>query len=143
MFEVGDKVKVIGTEIVGDVVDVDYGTGLVTIADAYAETSDNELRYKEDELKIILRQILSQYLPRDITSLPKRGFGMPQTVFMNNAEMIHQMLNEAMESLRETRFFSEYTGLLQSIGHAAPSNINSAWAIIVLGQWVRSFPKRL
>ena len=34
MFEVGDKVKVIGTEIVGDVLDVDYGTGWVTIADA-------------------------------------------------------------------------------------------------------------
>ena len=53
MFEVVDKVKVIGTEIVGDVVDVDYGTGLVTIADAYAETSDNELRYKEDELMLL------------------------------------------------------------------------------------------
>ena len=53
MFEVGDKVKVIGTEIVGDVVDVDYGTGLVTIVDAYAETSDNELSYKEDELMLL------------------------------------------------------------------------------------------
>jgi len=45
--------------------------------------------------------------------------------------------------LKETRFFSEYAGLLQSIGQAAPGNINSAWAIIVLGQWVRSFPRRL
>ena len=62
---------------------------------------------------------------------------------MNNADMIHQMLGEAMESLKETRFFSEYAELLQSIGQAAPANINSAWAIIVLGQWVRSFPKKL
>ena len=68
---------------------------------------------------------------------------MPQSVFMNNAEMIHQMLGEAIESLRETRFFSEHTGLLHSIGQAAPGNINSAWAMIVLGQWVRSFPKKL
>ena len=96
-----------------------------------------------EERKIILRQILSQYLPRTIISLPKRGFGMPQSVFMNNAERIRQMLGDAMESLKETRFFSEYTGLLQSIGQAAPGNINSAWAIIVLGQWVRSFPVKL
>ena len=110
---------------------------------ALAETMPQAYLEQGDERKIILRQILSQYLPRDITSLPKRGFGMPQSVFMNNAKMIHQMLGEAMESLKETRFFSEYAGLLQSIGQAAPGNINSAWAIIVLGQWVRSFPKKL
>ncbi len=110
---------------------------------AMAETMPQAYLEQGDERKIILRQILSQYLPREITSLPKRGFGMPQSVFMNNADMIHQMLGEAMESLKETRFFSEYAGLLQSIGQAAPGNINSAWAIIVLGQWVRSFPKKL
>lgn len=110
---------------------------------AMAETMPQAYLEQGDERKIMLRQILSHYLPRDITSLPKRGFGMPQSVFMNNAEMIHQMLNEAMESLRETRFFSEYTGLLQSIAQVAPGNINSAWAMIVLGQWVRSFPRRL
>ena len=53
MFEIGDKVKVIGTDIVGDVVEVDYNTGYVTIADAYAETLDNELKYKEDELMLL------------------------------------------------------------------------------------------
>ena len=110
---------------------------------AMAERMPQAYLEQGDERQIMLRQILSHYLPRDITSLPKRGFGMPQSVFMNNAEMIHQMLNEAMESLRETRFFSEYTGLLQSIAQVAPGNINSAWAMIVLGQWVRSFPKRL
>ena len=55
------------------------------------------------ERKIILKQVLSQYLPRDIISLPKRGFGMPQSVFMNNAEITH--VNEALESLRGSRFF--------------------------------------
>ena len=110
---------------------------------AMAETMPQAYLEQGEERKIILRQILSQYLPRNITSLPKRGFGMPQSVFMNNAEMIHQMLGEAIESLRETRFFSEHTGLLHSIGQAAPGNINSAWAMIVLGQWVRSFPKKL
>ena len=96
-----------------------------------------------DERKIILRQILSQYLPRTITSLPKRGFGMPQSVFMNNAELMHRMLNESLEYLSTTRFFSDHEGLLNNIGRTAPANINSAWALIVLGQWASSFPRRL
>lgn len=95
------------------------------------------------ERKIILRQILSQYLPRAITSLPKRGFGMPQNVFINNSEMIARMLNESIESLKKTSFFSKHSGLLDSIGRMAPANINSAWALIVLGQWVQAFPKKL
>ncbi len=110
---------------------------------AMAETMPQAYLEQGEERKIILKQILSQYLPREVISLPKRGFGMPQSVFMNNAELIHQMLDEALESLRGTRFFSEYKGLLHSIGQAAPGNINSAWATIVLGQWVRSFPKKL
>ena len=96
-----------------------------------------------DERKIILRQILSQFLPKTVTSLPKRGFGMPQSVFMNNAETINQMLSEAIESLRATRFFSEHVGLLGDIARAAPANINSAWALIVLGQWASAFPRKL
>jgi len=52
-FDVGDKVRVIGTDIVGDVIDIDYGTNTVTIADAYAESYDSELTYKADEVELL------------------------------------------------------------------------------------------
>lgn len=52
-FEVGDKVKVIGQGIVGDVIDINYGDGTVTIRDSYAESWDDELTYKADELAFV------------------------------------------------------------------------------------------
>jgi len=52
-FEVGDKVRVIGTSVIGDVIDIDYGENTVTIQDAYAESYDNELTYKADEVELL------------------------------------------------------------------------------------------
>ena len=52
-FEIGDKVKVIGHSTVGEVIDIDYGANIVTIADSYAESHDNELTYKADELQLL------------------------------------------------------------------------------------------
>ena len=52
-FDVGDKVRVIGTDVVGDVIDIDYGANTVTIADSYAESYDNELTYKADEVELL------------------------------------------------------------------------------------------
>ena len=52
-FDIGDKVRVIGTDIVGDVIDIDYGTNTVTIADSYAESYDSELTYKADEVELL------------------------------------------------------------------------------------------
>ena len=52
-FEVGDKVRVIGTSVIGDVIDIDYGANTVTIQDAYAESYDSELTYKADEVELL------------------------------------------------------------------------------------------
>jgi hypothetical protein len=52
-FEIGDKVKVIGSSTVGEVIDIDYGENLVTISDSYAETNNSELQYKADELQLL------------------------------------------------------------------------------------------
>ena len=52
-FEIGDTVRVRGQDITGEVIDIDYGEGLVTIADSSAETMDAELVYRADELDFI------------------------------------------------------------------------------------------
>jgi len=52
-FEIGDKVKVIGSSTVGEVIDIDYGENIVTISDSYAETNNSELQYKADELQLL------------------------------------------------------------------------------------------
>ena len=40
-FEIGDKVKVVGQSMVGEVIDIDYGENIVTISDLYAETNNS------------------------------------------------------------------------------------------------------
>jgi len=52
-FEIGDTVRVRGQDITGEVIDIDYGEGLVTIADSGAETMDDELIYRADELDFV------------------------------------------------------------------------------------------
>jgi asparagine synthetase B (glutamine-hydrolysing) len=93
--------------------------------------------------KLVLRQILGKYLPADIVALPKRGFGMPRSVFLNNKEKVAVELGIARERLSVTRFFAERPKLIDGLMQQAGQNINSAWATIVLGQWVDAFPVRL
>jgi len=60
--------------------------------------------------------------------------------FFNNAALIQQMLEEARSCLQQSRFFGGQPALLEGINQHALNNTNSAWAMIVLGQWMRSFP---
>jgi asparagine synthase (glutamine-hydrolysing) len=93
--------------------------------------------------KLTLRQILGKYLPADIVTLPKRGFGMPASVFINNKEKTAAELGAARERLSASRFFSQRPKLIDALMQKAGLNINSAWATIVLGQWLEAFPVRL
>ena len=58
-FEAGDRVKVIGQDIVGTVLRVHYDTNEVVIQDDYSEyeAPDDELVYRPDELKMVMRSI--------------------------------------------------------------------------------------
>jgi hypothetical protein len=83
----------------------------------------------------VLRAILKKYVPTELTMLPKRGFGMPPSVFINNAEAIGTELGVARERLAATRFFGDRPAALDQLARFAGGNINAAWAFIVLGQW--------
>jgi asparagine synthase (glutamine-hydrolysing) len=89
----------------------------------------------KDVGKLVLRSILKRYVPEELTLLPKRGFGMPASVFINNAEAISAELGIARERLSATRFFGDRPAALAQLAKFAGGNINAAWAFIVLGQW--------
>jgi asparagine synthase (glutamine-hydrolysing) len=91
--------------------------------------------------KLVLREIAGRYLPREIALLPKKGFGMPASVFLNNVRAVHAEVGKAFETLKATRFFSGRTKALDVMSKV--DNINAVWAFIVLGQWARHFPVRL
>ena len=74
---------------------------------------------------------------------PKKGFGMPPSVFLNNRERVGQELTAAYRRLSETSFFSARPNALNSVFSAAGANINAAWAAIVLAKWVDSVGRPL
>jgi len=91
--------------------------------------------------KLVLREIAGRYLPREVALLPKKGFGMPASVFLNNMDAVQSEADKALETLKAMRFFSGRSNVLKTFRNAP--NINAVWAVIVLGQWARQFPVRL
>ena len=76
-----------------------------------------------------------------IALLPKKGFGMPASVFLNNIRAVQAEMNKAFETLKATRFFGPRVKALKAMWQV--DNINAVWAFIVLGQWAEGFPVRL
>ncbi|MFN4276775.1 MAG: asparagine synthase (glutamine-hydrolyzing) [Ferrovibrio sp.] len=86
--------------------------------------------------KVALRRLLAKYLPEQHALAPKRGFGMPASVFFNNKPRIEAELKAAYRRLADTRFFAARDGALDRLFRGVPTNINSIWATIVLARWV-------
>lgn len=76
--------------------------------------------------KLVLREIASRHLPRDVALAPKRGFGMPKGVFSQNSKAIAEMIEDAKPHCASVGF------------PEPPSNMNAVWNYIVLGQWLGS-----
>ena len=108
----------------------------------------SEYAMSGDMKKLVLREITARNLPKEIAKSvaldqPKRGFGMPASVFLNNQTAVQRELHAAFDSLAALRFFQERKATLQAMAAAAVRNINATWAFIVFGQWAQHFPARL
>jgi asparagine synthase (glutamine-hydrolysing) len=88
--------------------------------------------------KATLRRLLARYLPMNHVTAPKKGFGMPPSVFLNNKERVIAELGKANAVLSEAAFFKERPGSAAALAKWAPHNTNSIWATIALAKWVES-----
>lgn len=93
--------------------------------------------------KLALRHLLARYLPAQHVTAPKKGFGMPASVFFNNKPRIETELGNAYRRLADTRFFGARPGALDRLFQAAGNGINAIWATIVLARWVDSVGRPL
>jgi asparagine synthase (glutamine-hydrolysing) len=93
--------------------------------------------------KVALRHLLTRYLPKAHAYAPKKGFGMPSSVFFNNRERINAELVIAHQRLADTRFFRSRGDALNKLFKTVGSNINSIWATIVLAKWVATVERPL
>jgi asparagine synthase (glutamine-hydrolysing) len=93
--------------------------------------------------KVVLRKLLSRYLPDEHAYAEKKGFGMPPSVFFNNREKVEAELRTAYHYLRSTKFFADKRQGLDAIFGSVTKNINAIWAVIVLSKWMQSVHRPL
>lgn len=87
-------------------------------------------------LKPVLRALLARYLDPAQLAPGKTGFGMPQGFMRAHQALFDRMFASACETLRASEFFAQRRAAFDALVAAAPGNINSQWALTVLGLWV-------
>lgn len=92
------------------------------------------------QLKIALRKLLNRYLPNELITSNKMGFGMPPSFFTTHENIFAKMAQSSDEILVNFEYFHHRKELFNKLLRASRANINSYWAWIVLGQWVGSLP---
>jgi asparagine synthase (glutamine-hydrolysing) len=88
--------------------------------------------------KPVLRRLLERHLPTGLSAPRKIGFGMPERFMRAHAQIFRQLFDAACQSLRATAFFADRRNALDALIKHAPGNVNSLWALTVLGLWVDS-----
>lgn len=86
--------------------------------------------------KLVLRELAARYIDRELAALPKRGFGMPASVFEKNTSLILSQNMDAVKFVLNMPFVKNSPICNRILD--MPQNINSIWAIIVFAQWARS-----
>ena len=96
-----------------------------------------ELKYKEKKGKYLLREVLKQYIPTDITDKPKAGFTVPLKSWLLNE--LQQSAIDALESpiLKEDAVFkeSELQKIVYDLKRGRVENPTFVWLVIVYVAW--------
>ncbi len=93
--------------------------------------------------KVVLRRLLSRYLPAEHVNAKKQGFGMPASVFLNNIERVKRELTACHAILEQSEFFRARPGAAKTLIGSSLKNINAIWSLIVLARWIESAGVRL
>ncbi len=103
----------------------------------YMARVPNELKYKEKKGKYLLREVLKQYIPTDITDKPKAGFTVPLKSWL-----IHELKDRAIEALenpilREDNIFkeSELQKIVYNLKRGRVDNPMFIWLVMVYISW--------
>ena len=108
----------------------------------YSQFIPDNLIWNGKYPKLALRKLCSKYLPAEIYTLPKLGFGLPIKLYSsitNNLDII----NESNEIYKKSNFFSADNQFYSFLKSNYQKNSNSFWLYIVLAQWLKSIQLNL
>jgi len=98
----------------------------------------NDLKMKDQNLKFILKKILSSYLPKNLYDRPKMGFAIPIETWLTNKEMQNSLDQIFFETdwgkfKYEKKMIRKYWTNYKRFRSYPPHKI---WAYVVAGLWI-------
>jgi len=100
---------------------------------------DPKLKYKNGVSKYILKEILYQYIPKEIFQRPKQGFAIPLNKWLHHelSYLIEENLSEAVVKKYEVVKYEKVKELISDFNNGMDFLYNRIWLLIVLHYWLR------
>ena len=97
----------------------------------------HEFLYRGREMKPVLRDICRKIGLSHVADLPKKGFGMPAEFLNKSKDQLINRARSALEYMNSGKLIGS-AGMGTKISKYAGANMNSIWATIVLGEWLKN-----
>jgi asparagine synthase (glutamine-hydrolysing) len=100
---------------------------------------DPKLKYKNGVSKYILKEILYQYIPKEIFQRPKQGFAIPLNKWLKNelSYLIDENLSEEIVRKYDVIKYEEVKKILTQFNSGMDFLYNRIWLLIVLHYWLQ------
>ena len=96
----------------------------------------HEFLFRGNEMKPVLRDICRKIGLTHVAELPKKGFGMPAEFLSKSKDQLVNRARNALEYMNSSELIG-ISGFGTKISKFAGANMNSLWATIVLGEWLK------
>jgi asparagine synthase (glutamine-hydrolysing) len=111
----------------------------------FAERLPLDVLYRDGQGKLLLRELASRYLPRDIVNAPKKGFGLPMSRWARDPLLaVASSLLEGEESRLRQALGIEAVGRFMARQRSRDGfSTYQVWALTMLESWLRHHPAKL
>lgn len=97
----------------------------------------SKVKLKGNQSKYLLRQLVKDYLPDEISNLPKRGFSVPVDEWITaNRQMVEDLLKNSMDFI--SQYVDEELVMNMLRGHGNGKNFGrQLWLLMMLAFWYK------
>lgn len=109
----------------------------------FARSLPMSYRYQKGNQKRILRDILEEYIPREIFNQPKKGFAVPIGDWMRNElkkEFTTSLNDDFLKSIPNLNV-KKFKTLFDRHMSKKEDNTENIWKLYILSQWYKEFKK--
>lgn len=106
---------------------------------AFSSKLDPELKLKKTKLRYFFKEALRGFLPDEILTKQKHGFGLPFGPWMNKHKPLHELVISSLQNLKrrniiQPEFIDELTS--QHLSAHAGYYGTMVWVLMILEQWL-------